>query len=241
MQRQRGPASGGSLWGLTHLVVAAGFVPPRVERRAAVRVQSALTCRVPANSAHGGVSGNNASRVMSSVEAELERVRENHAPLRWADVCLHLLATAALPVASLFRQVDWFVWAGMVTALIGSSFTKFRMRRNARPISHGRTRSPQGHPERLLVPLMVPGPAEFSALPLEPSGRFWAEPFSRNRGLALDSPCDEPRTAVVVADRVGGHRFSRPIEPPLGGSCACGPGSCTPEGKTQEQKHDHHR
>lgn len=69
---------------------------------------------------------------MSSPEAELERVLQKYPPMRWPDQCFYVLATAALFVASLYRQVGWYFFVGMLAAVLVSEFAKFRLRRNAR-------------------------------------------------------------------------------------------------------------
>lgn len=64
--------------------------------------------------------------------AEYERVSEKYAPLRARDAATYMLLFAILVVASRFRQVDWYFFAGMVTGAVTWEVTKFRLRRNAR-------------------------------------------------------------------------------------------------------------
>ena len=64
--------------------------------------------------------------------AEYERVRERYAPARGVDIAIYVLGLAVLGVVSIYRTVDWFFWAGMVSASIIWELTKYRLRRNAR-------------------------------------------------------------------------------------------------------------
>jgi hypothetical protein len=63
---------------------------------------------------------------------EYERVREKYAPARWRDIAIYALLSVALGIATLFRHVDWYFWAGTVSGAIVWEFTKLRLRRNAR-------------------------------------------------------------------------------------------------------------
>ena len=72
------------------------------------------------------------SGVTLDPSAEYERVSEKYAPLSTLDVALYVLGLAILIVASLFRQVDWYFFAGMVGGAVAWEVTKFRLRRNAR-------------------------------------------------------------------------------------------------------------
>lgn len=64
--------------------------------------------------------------------AEHERVREKYAPMSPSDVALYVLAVSLLAIVSLFRQVNWFFFAGVIVAAATWELTKFRLRRNAR-------------------------------------------------------------------------------------------------------------
>ena len=65
-------------------------------------------------------------------EAECRRIHEKYAPARPRDLLVMALVAVAIFVASLFWDVDWWIFAGTVTAIIGWEATKFRLRRNAR-------------------------------------------------------------------------------------------------------------
>jgi hypothetical protein len=52
--------------------------------------------------------------------------------MRPSDVALYVLAAALLPIVSLFRQVDWFFFAGVIVAAAAWELTKSQLRRNAR-------------------------------------------------------------------------------------------------------------
>jgi len=69
---------------------------------------------------------------MTAAAAEYERVREKYAPIRRRDIALYVVASVALGIASVFRQVDWFLWVGLLTGVVGWEITKLRLRRNAR-------------------------------------------------------------------------------------------------------------
>jgi hypothetical protein len=64
--------------------------------------------------------------------AEHERVRAKYAPMRRSDVVLYVLAVVLLAIVSLFRQVDWFFFAGVLVAAAAWELTKYRLRSNAR-------------------------------------------------------------------------------------------------------------
>ena len=72
------------------------------------------------------------SIVTCDPSAEYERVSEKYAPLRAADLALYVLGLAILVVASLFREVVWFFFVGLVSAAVTWELTKVRLRRNAR-------------------------------------------------------------------------------------------------------------
>lgn len=80
-----------------------------------------------------------AAQVMSSREAELERVLEKYPPMRGSDLCIFALATAALFVASLYSEVGWYFFFGILAAMLVWEFTKLRMRRNAREFARPTT------------------------------------------------------------------------------------------------------
>lgn len=52
--------------------------------------------------------------------------------MRPSDLALYVLAIALLAIVSLFRQVDWFFFAGILTAAASWEVTKLRLRRDAR-------------------------------------------------------------------------------------------------------------
>lgn len=63
---------------------------------------------------------------------EYERVRQKYPPMPTRDLALYVASLTLLVVLSLFRDVDWFFFAGMAGAIIAWELTKFRLRRNAR-------------------------------------------------------------------------------------------------------------
>jgi hypothetical protein len=63
---------------------------------------------------------------------EYERVRHKYPPMPARDLALYVAGLALLVVLSLFRDVDWFFFAGMAGAVIAWEVTKFRLRQNAR-------------------------------------------------------------------------------------------------------------
>lgn len=65
-------------------------------------------------------------------EAEYRRVREKYAPARLRDLLAIGLIALAILVANLVWDVDWWLFAGTVTAFVGWEATKWRLRRNAR-------------------------------------------------------------------------------------------------------------
>lgn len=52
--------------------------------------------------------------------------------MRPSDVALYVLAVALLAIVSLFRQVDWYFFVGVLTAAAAWEVTKLRLRRDAR-------------------------------------------------------------------------------------------------------------
>ena len=63
--------------------------------------------------------------------AECERVRKKYAPMRASDAAIYVAGLVVLAIASLFREVGWFFYAGMVSGAAAWELTKFRLRRNA--------------------------------------------------------------------------------------------------------------
>ncbi len=56
---------------------------------------------------------------------------------RW-EISILLIGSIAIAVASLFREVSWFFWFGMVGGAIVWEVTKLRLRRNARAFAEAR-------------------------------------------------------------------------------------------------------
>lgn len=58
--------------------------------------------------------------------------------MRVWDIAIVVLCTVALGIASLFREVSWFFWAGIVGGAVSWEITKFRLRRNAATFANAR-------------------------------------------------------------------------------------------------------
>ena len=62
----------------------------------------------------------------------IARVQAKYAPMRRSEVALYLLAMILLAVVSLFREVDWYMFVGVLVAAAAWEVTKYRLPRNAR-------------------------------------------------------------------------------------------------------------
>lgn len=69
---------------------------------------------------------------------ERRRIEEKYAVARPRDLIALATAAATVFLASLFWDVDWWVFAGAFTAFVGWELTKLRLRRNARDFSGSR-------------------------------------------------------------------------------------------------------
>lgn len=69
--------------------------------------------------------------------AEYERVQAKYPALRWRDAVIPLAVLAALGIASIFRDISWWLVLGMVCGAIGWEFRKAQLRRNARKFAEG--------------------------------------------------------------------------------------------------------
>lgn len=58
--------------------------------------------------------------------------------MRALDVALYVGGLMALVIASLFREVEWSLYAGMVSGAVTWELTKWRLRRNARQFAQDR-------------------------------------------------------------------------------------------------------
>lgn len=67
----------------------------------------------------------------TNAEVELARVREKFAPMDLRSILGWSALVVAMVIASRFKHVDWYFFAGMMSAPVIWEFTKFRLRRNA--------------------------------------------------------------------------------------------------------------
>lgn len=74
--------------------------------------------------------------------AESERVRRKYAHTRASEIALYTAGLVVLAIGSLFREVGWFVYAGMVSGAAGWELVKLRLRRNAQRFAEVGQRHP---------------------------------------------------------------------------------------------------
>ncbi|WP_148046653.1 hypothetical protein [Nocardioides pocheonensis] len=66
---------------------------------------------------------------------ERRRIENKYAPAGPRDLIVIAVVAGAVLLASVFRDVDGWVFLGMLTAFAGWEITKLRLRRNARDFS----------------------------------------------------------------------------------------------------------
>ena len=89
---------------------------------------AAIRARIPTTGSPVAYAGG----VSHDPAAEHQRVRAKYAPTRPFESFLYVLTVVLLAIVSLFREVDWFFFAGVLVAAAAWEVTKFRLRSNAR-------------------------------------------------------------------------------------------------------------
>lgn len=74
---------------------------------------------------------------MTSAPVELARVREKFAPLGVGSFLGWSALLIAMLVASHFKHVDWYFFAGMLSAATTWEITKWRLRKNTENFASG--------------------------------------------------------------------------------------------------------